>query len=67
MLELQGMLGPAMADENGVAMSENVSFRHRWRALGGKNWACSTTISATPGPTPCVQCRPDDKDACNAE
>ena len=47
MLELQGMLGPVMADENGVAMSENVSFRHRWRALGGKNWACYHYIGHT--------------------
>ncbi|KQW72117.1 hypothetical protein ASE17_04415 [Phenylobacterium sp. Root77] len=39
-----------LADENGVAMSEDISFCHRWRALGGKIWTLFDHYIAHTGP-----------------
>lgn len=40
----------ALTDENGIAMSEDVSFCRRWRAIGGELWATFDQAVGYTGP-----------------
>lgn len=40
----------ALTDENGIAMSEDVSFCRRWRAIGGELWATFDQAVGHTGP-----------------